>query len=388
MKNTKKADWHPDAPTGLLFAGFLARLDRVTPEITAGIRAEVPGYAALAAAEHGVDVDLQIRNVVHGLVGGTGPTATAIDHAREVGHRRAAAGMSLPEVIEAYHIAYREIWNELLIDAQAADPPLESALPSVVSLLWLWFHRLSAAVAEGHATETQTRRGHQIERERELMDQLTGRATVDDTIAAELGYRVDEEFTVACAAGLGRREAADRLAESLRAVSPRVTCIHHEGRVVVVAQALSGTQLRAAVHAIRPTARIGLGASRPGLAGAARSFRDAVDALERTCEDRPFVDFRDDWLMSSLNAVRSRFGDLLEPTMEVARRHPDLAETVLAYSRCRYSVSACARQLHIHPNSARYRLDRWKALTGQDVETFMGLAASVAALELAPPMRA
>jgi DNA-binding PucR family transcriptional regulator len=72
----------------------------------------------------------------------------------------------------------------------------------------------------------------------------------------------------------------------------------------------------------------------------------------------------------------------------VARRHPDLAETVLAYSRCRYSVSACARQLHIHPNSARYRLDRWKALTGQDVETFMGLAASVAALELAPPMRA
>ena len=68
--------------------------------------------------------------------------------------------MSLPEVIEAYHIAYREIWNALLVDAQEADPPLDSAPPSVVSLLWLWFHRLSAAVAEGHAAETQTRRGH------------------------------------------------------------------------------------------------------------------------------------------------------------------------------------------------------------------------------------
>jgi DNA-binding PucR family transcriptional regulator len=52
-------------------------------------------------------------------------------------------------------------------------------------------------------------------------------------------------------------------------------------------------------------------------------------------------------------------------------------------ARCRYSVSACARQLHIHPNTARYRLDRWKALTGHDVETLAGLAASVTALELA-----
>ena len=37
-----------------------------------------------------------------------------MEHARGVGHRRAAAGMTLPDVIEAYHIAYREIWAELL----------------------------------------------------------------------------------------------------------------------------------------------------------------------------------------------------------------------------------------------------------------------------------
>ncbi|MEU0164071.1 helix-turn-helix domain-containing protein [Streptomyces iakyrus] len=45
-------------------------------------------------------------------------------------------------------------------------------------------------------------------------------------------------------------------------------------------------------------------------------------------------------------------------------------------------MSACARRLHIHPNSARYCLDRRKELTGHDVETADGLNASVIALEL------
>jgi sugar diacid utilization regulator len=155
-----------------------------------------------------------------------------------------------------------------------------------------------------------------------------------------------------------------------------------EWHVVVVAQGLTAEQIRTAVEAIRPTARIGIGIRRPGLAGAAVSLRDAQEAVERTNEDRPMVEFEHDWLMSCLKAIKPRFEVILQPTMAVARRHPDLAETVRAYAECRYSVSACERQLHIHPNSARYRLDRWKALTGHDIETAYGLTASVIALEL------
>jgi sugar diacid utilization regulator len=94
------------------------------------------------------------------------------------------------------------------------------------------------------------------------------------------------------------------------------------------------------------------------------------------------VEFGEDWLMSCLNAVKPRFEGLLRQTVLVIRAHPQLAQTVRAYADCRYSVSACARQLHIHPNSARYRLDRWRTLTGWDVETFNGLTASIIALEL------
>lgn len=187
MKITKAAEPVPLPGTQVLFAGLAARLGRVTPAITARIRAEIPGYSALASDAHAADVDRQIRDAVGGLVSGSGPTASAIEHARGMGHRRAAVGITLPDVIEAYHIAYREIWTELLGDARESEPPLDSALASVVSLLWLWIHRLSAAVAEGHTAETQARRSDRLERERELVDQLTGRSPVDDAIAAELG---------------------------------------------------------------------------------------------------------------------------------------------------------------------------------------------------------
>ena len=120
MKTTKSGESAPMPVPGtrVLFAGLAARLDRVTPEITARIRAEIPGYSALPPEEHAADVDRQIRDAVSSLLSGAGPTASAIEHARAMGHRRAAAGMTLPDVIEAYHIAYREIWTELLRDAR------------------------------------------------------------------------------------------------------------------------------------------------------------------------------------------------------------------------------------------------------------------------------
>ena len=118
MKITKAAEPVPVPGTQVLFAGLAARLGRVTPAIAARIRAEIPGYSALASDAHAADVDRQIRDAVGGLVSGSGPTASAIEHARGMGHRRAAAGITLPDVIEAYHIAYREIWTELLGDAR------------------------------------------------------------------------------------------------------------------------------------------------------------------------------------------------------------------------------------------------------------------------------
>jgi hypothetical protein len=381
VKSTKIGDTPHVPPTRALFESIAARLDRVAPAIAARIRSEIAGYRVLPSDEHTADVDRQIRNVVNGLLTGSAPSSTAVEHARDIGRRRARDGIALPDVIEAYHIAYREVWAEILGDAQA-HPPLFTALASEVSLLWLWFHRLSAVVAESHAAESQARHSSRLALERELLDQLTGRSPHNDAVATEFGYRPEGEFSVACVSGLGQRDDAKRITELLHGAGRPAVCIYDSGRGVVVTQQLAAQQICAAILAIRPTAKIGLGIPRTGLAGAAVSLLDAEQALGRATEACRIVDFERDWLLSSLNAVKPRFEKLLRQTQSVARKHPRLAETVRAYVECRYSVSACARRLHIHSNSARYRLDRWKTLTGHDVETFSGLTASIIALEL------
>jgi PucR C-terminal helix-turn-helix domain len=367
--------------THALYAALEHRLDVVTPAITARIRAEVPGYAELPYEAHEADVDRQIRNVVGGLVANATPGTGAIDHARGVGRRRAAAGMALPDVVEAYHIAYREIWSEVLADAHRAGAEVREALTAEVGLLWLWFHRLSAAVAEAHAAEARERHSSELALHRDLVDQLLDRAPHDDAVAAELGYDIDRPFMIARVDRVSIRDA-ELISATFAQQGERALCVHSDGRGIVIAQDVSVARLARVVRAVRPEAFIGVGLPRLGMQGAAVALVDATDALRRAGPKQPLVEYAEDWLMSSLSAVAPRFEVLLEPGRRAAREHPHLAEAVRAYAASRYSVSGCARTLHIHANSARYRLDRWKAVTGWDVETFPGLAASLVALDL------
>ncbi|MFI9585528.1 helix-turn-helix domain-containing protein [Streptomyces sp. NPDC052236] len=49
---------------------------------------------------------------------------------------------------------------------------------------------------------------------------------------------------------------------------------------------------------------------------------------------------------------------------DILADQPAIADTVRAYADTGYSVSACARRLHIHPGTAAYRLERWRTFTG------------------------
>ncbi|WP_411742559.1 helix-turn-helix domain-containing protein [Rhodococcus sp. IEGM 1318] len=57
-------------------------------------------------------------------------------------------------------------------------------------------------------------------------------------------------------------------------------------------------------------------------------------------------------------------------------------DAVRAFARSGFSVSAAARDIHLHANSVTYRLDRWQHLTGWDARTLDGLMKSIVRLEL------
>ena len=56
-------------------------------------------------------------------------------------------------------------------------------------------------------------------------------------------------------------------------------------------------------------------------------------------------------------------------------------ETIRAFSAADLNVARAAAQMHVHPNTVRYRLQQIAARTGFDPRTFAGLVALTCILE-------
>ena len=125
--------------------------------------------------------------------------------------------------------------------------------------------------------------------------------------------------------------------------------------------------------------------------GIRESLTDAQQVLELPDRDPDVRTFERSWPLTMLFRDRARMQTLLKPGVVAAREHPHLAAVVAAFAQSQYSISATARALHIHPNTARYRITRWRELTGWDLFTVRGLLSSLAALQDdesgAPPIR-
>lgn len=360
----------------------VSRLADLSAAVTDRIRAEIPGYAAVPYAEHRRVVGTQIEYILHGLVARQPPSAAAIEHARSFGRQRSTQRLALADVIEAFHVAYREVWNELLLETRNRDE-LALALVGEVGLLWNWFHRLSAVVSEAHAEEFRSRQATQQAMRRQLLQVLTGSPLGPDqqtSLVRALGFEPDGDFVVACLDGIAEAQV-ERVNQALSAIGGVAHCCYDAGNAVVVAQSCAVEDLLAAVHGEEPAAPAGVGLARSGVVGAVLSFADATQALERARAVREDVRFADAWLLVTLGGAGERLDALFAVGAETARKHPRLAETVRAYAAHGYSLTACARVLRIHPNSAKYRLERWRELTGWDVQTFDGLVSSVVCLE-------
>lgn len=375
-----------DAGLAELLDQLASRSHELTTEIVAKIRAEVPGYTDFPYPEHHRDVLIGVESIIDGLRSRQPPTAASIEHTRGMGRRRARFQLALTDSIEAYHISYREIWAELLARAKANDPDLTADLVREVGLLWNWVHRLSAAFAEAHSEESRNEAARRLALRRRFVEALAGPDPAGQGVAetaADLGFAVSDEFVVACVTSAGE-VAIDHVNTALAAVPGVGHCASWlPGVAVAVVQDCSPEALLSALRAGEPHGYIGLGLPRRGLEGAATGLVDAHKTLlGAIATGRPVMDFAQDWHRVVLQAERRRLAPLMEPAAAVARANPQLTSTVRAFVESGFSVSACARAVGIHPNSAKYRLERWRALTGWDTRSFNGLLYSTVCLDL------
>ncbi|MDQ6527380.1 helix-turn-helix domain-containing protein [Nocardioides sp. LHD-245] len=367
---------------GPVLTDVRSRLAPFAREVATEIRREVPGYAGMTPDEHLAGVESQLRAILGGLLSHRLPTAAQVAQARELGARRAELGVPLQDVVTAYHLAYPAIWRELR--ARAGTPVEQRALLAEVEFVWSWLHLLSAAVAEGHVEESTERATERAALMRRLVTSLAADGDQEPENAArllgQLGFEATDAFVALCARGLSVIET--EALESLLAGPDRVVrAVRLEDCSVVLTQGWTATALAEAVSAGATTKTAGVGRSRLGPAGAAETLRDARDALGRAGLTGAVTTFDEDWAGCALEGARARLEPYATIAAEIVAQSPHLAETVRAYAASGFSISQCARALQIHPNSAKYRLDRWHRVTGWDPATYAGLQRSMVALD-------
>jgi sugar diacid utilization regulator len=125
-----------------------------------------------------------------------------------------------------------------------------------------------------------------------------------------------------------------------------------------------------------------------GFASVQQAYREAALSLSYTSPSRPIVSLDD---LSSLEcaligatvptkAVIASKGDRLR-----ALSHDDLeaaVDTIRAFSNADLNVAKAAEQMHVHPNTVRYRLQQIATKSGHDPRTFTGLVDLVCILEI------
>lgn len=364
---------------GRVLLEMLDDLPAVAERLTRSIRDELPEYVAVPFDEHVANIQEQQAHQLRALLERRLPDGHDLRRARDLGRRRAAQGLPVQSVIGAFHVGNRELWQ--VLRERAPDGTL---LADVPELMWETVHLMTSALAAAHAEASRALHAHLITMRYRLFELLAGESAGEEAaeVALGLGLRPDGAFMAACAAAPSSSpssETLDELQRSFDRLHGSAYVSRAGGVLMVLWQDMAATDVFDVLHK-RGYLDIGAGLCRHGLVGAAESLRDAHRALAAAQPRNGVRYFAHDWLRACLLAEKERLSPLVADRLPAVRANEHLAAAVVAFAESGFSVPAAAGALNLHSNTAAYRLDRWKTITGWDVRRFDELLLSLLAV--------
>lgn len=304
-----------------------------------------------------------------------------LEQVRRHGEAAAEGGIELPRLLDLYLSAS---WRLSEVVTTGPRPPGD--VGAWATALLRASDDAAAALGEGYqAAQRRTIRREEAVRREFVDDLLGGRPDLDGLreLARQVGFNV---------AGAHRCVVAttDRSLRDGGAVQAHVEAALVEARggagvvatkdgalvcVVPAGRVDPGSVVLAHVGAVEPaTWRLGVGASHSGAAGVARSFREALEALDiagRLRLPSPVADFLElaplRLLTQDLDLLRHTVDGVLGPLSAARGGAGPLVETLEAYFDEALSTTAAARSLHLSVRAVSYRLERIVALTGRSL---------------------
>ena len=376
---------------------------------------QAPAYQASQDGSLRADVAAHVRAVfrifLDGLAGQRAARRADFVITRDQATRRVAQGISLADFLQAFRIGQLTLWQGVL-DAAGDDPLARDAALSVVAQLMEVIELGSTVAGEAYLEAQQHALAEGDRLRRDLLEDLLARhAPVAGPKRAQLraaGLGPDTRFLVTVAVPAGP-QAGDRtlrdaaLAVGRAAGGRRGLAVVRQDEIVAIAPLPRGGAAaaldalgRAAAGLGRHGAALALGIStvHTGLPEIPEAYAEARAAVDRlgggpgvlalpALSSFDYLVLRDD--------TTARL--LIRP--EVARFVTEdraaggaLIATLLEFAACDLNAKTAADRLHLHVNTAYYRLDRIAERTGCDLRRLadvMELLIAVRLLSTGPP---
>ena len=346
-----------------------AALPALGDEVIAAIRESVPEYAQPLEGRFGEGVRTGVGEALRRCVDDVeGPAADAEGWRavyENLGRGEFRQGRTLEALLSAYRLGARVSWRRIA-DAAANAGATPAELTSLAEAIFAYIDELSSISAEGYSAERAESVSERQRRREELVRMLIEGAAAETIAAAadEVGWAPPAGAAVLLAPDAPPGALATRLGHGVIAAA-----IDGAACAIVPDAGSPGrrAELEAAVGsefaALGPeTTPEGFGRSfeRARLALAVAGEAKLAPGLIVAAEHLPaLILHRDPALLSEL--ALSRLGPLLGET-EASRAR--LLDTLRAWIDHPGRPTEVARAVHIHPQTARYRLRRLRELLG------------------------
>jgi PucR C-terminal helix-turn-helix domain/GGDEF-like domain len=388
---------------------LLERVDVLAEEGARAIRAELPTYGAQSEQFHADVLDQVRRNytsVLTALMEGRALTADDVAYQRAAAMRRARAGIALEDYLRGYRVGHQVMWEAIVESAQAGRPG-ENVTVAFATELMRHVDYAATNAAQSYVEFRQYGLADADRERRDLLEHLLeGRLPEQGPLAAageryglgtttpalvavavSLGTVGDDAPTLASAslAHAGLQEATSLVViRQSEIVGVMALGRDHDPDEVIVrveyAQerlSASGTPMAIGVSTI--AARVGDLPQAYREASAAVGFVGKEGGVAALTRLSPFEYMA---LTADTTARRMVDAGLVEFLRDDRSRGGVLVATVRAYAETDMRLKETAARLYVHPNTAKYRLNRIEELTGLDPRAFTDLHALLVAIAL------
>lgn len=384
----------PDPSLAGLAPALVDRLPELLDEVRRGLEGDWPDYAQFLAdnsAEVGVAAKAALNRLVTLVVASDTESGLEGELFEEIGRIQCRQGNDLTTLLAAYQMGARVFWRH--VSSVAVEQHVEPrTVASLAEAVFLFVDTLSSSSARGFVLEQSEAA---VTRER-LREELVGLLLSDradqaavQAAAERAEWPVPDELAVVLVQpdSPNSRQALARLDPScivfsrpplLGAIVPnpsrrnqRMLATVLRGSRAVVGVAVPPDRLPASLHIAETAVRL----QRTGVLRDDPVFTDEhLDAI---------IVHRDARL---LDALRARVLGPLADSSPASRER--LSETLLSWLRHMGDRRAIAAELHVHPQTVRYRLAKLHELFGADLDSPTTRAQMVLALAWGSPQPA